>query len=141
MSHFEKRRICHFCPKRRRIALFSCFNTLIMVISTSTQAGDARRFAHRTVVDFDAGKKGNDAYAPEQKKAGVLRKSVYRSVDNPNEVTIIHDFNDIGKAKAFAASPDLAAPMARMGAPGKPEVWITTSAERRQLFRWVREWR
>jgi quinol monooxygenase YgiN len=107
--------------------------TLFATLSFSSNfvlAAEARLFAHHTVVDFDAWKKGYDAYAPEQKKAGVLRKSVYRSVDNPNEVTVIHDFEDIQKAKAFAASPDLAALMARIGVQGKPQVWITTAAEK-----------
>lgn len=97
--------------------------------STVALADGARLFAHHTVVDFDAWKKGYDAYAPEQKKAGVLKKSVYRSVDNPNEVTVIHDFADVEKAKAFAASPDLAALMAKIGVQGKPQVWITTPEE------------
>lgn len=102
----------------------------ISVYSNSSLAAEARLFAHHTVVDFDVWKKGYDAYALEQKKAGVIRKSVYRSVDNPNEVTVIHDFKDIQKAKDFAASPDLASLMAKIGVQGKPQVWITTTAEK-----------
>lgn len=102
------------------------------VLSPSSALSDgARLFAHHTVADFATWKQGYDAYAPEQKKAGVLRKSVYRSVENPNEVTVIHDFADVGQAKAFANSPDLAALMKKIGVQGKPEVWITTPEETR----------
>jgi len=95
---------------------------------------EARLFAHHTVFDLDAWKKGYDASAPEQKKAGVLRKSVYRSVDSPNEVTVIHNFELRQKAKAFVATPGLTGLIARIGVQGKVQVWITTTAEKIDAF-------
>ena len=100
------------------------------MISTSL-AGGVRLFAHHTVADFNRWKVGYDSYAKEQKRAGVIKKSVYRSVDNPNEVTVIHDFKDLNRAKVFANSPELAALMVKIGVQGKPQIWITKVAEKR----------
>jgi hypothetical protein len=36
---------------------------------------------------------------------------VYQSADDPNDVTVIHDFHRAEKAKAFAALPELKAAM------------------------------
>jgi len=101
-----------------------------LMISISLAEG-VRLFAHHTVADFNIWKKGYDSYAKEQKRAGVIKKSVYRSVDNPNEVTVIHDFKDLNSAKVFANSPELAALMAKIGVQGRPEIWITKVAEKR----------
>ena len=42
-------------------------------------------------------------FANYQKTHGVIHESVYQSTDNPNDITVIHDFNNIAEAKAFAA--------------------------------------
>jgi hypothetical protein len=47
-------------------------------------------------------------------------------VDDPNDVTIIHDFHSLGKAKAFAGSPDLKAAMEKSGVKVAPQIWYTT---------------
>jgi hypothetical protein len=47
-------------------------------------------------------------------------------VDDPNDVTVIHDFHSVDKAKAFAGSPDLKAAMEKSGVKGAPQIWYTT---------------
>lgn len=47
-----------------------------------------------------------------------------RSVDDPNAVTVVLDFSDIGKAKAFVASADLKAVMTSAGVVGRPDIHI-----------------
>lgn len=115
--------------KRCMIILLSSMLISGLMISVST-AQSARLFAHHTVADFEIWKKGYDSFAREQKKAGVIKKSVYRSVDNPNEVTVIHDFKDLNRARAFANSPELEALMVKIGVQGKPQIWITKVAEK-----------
>jgi ABC-type sugar transport system substrate-binding protein len=97
--------------------------------ATGTALADgARLFVHHEVADYGVWRKTFDAFAPTQKKLGVIGTSVYQSADNANDVTVIHDFKSVEKAKAFAASPDLKAAMGKAGVKGAPQVWITTKS-------------
>ncbi len=88
-------------------------------------AEDVRMFVRHDVADYAAWKKGYDAYAPTQKKMGVFFEAVYQSTENPNDVTVIHDFHSLEKAKAFAASADLKETMSKLGVKGMPQIWYT----------------
>jgi hypothetical protein len=99
---------------------------LAVTLSGLAQAEDVRMFVRHDVADYGVWKKGYDNYAPMQKKAGVYFKAAYRSVDNPNDVTVIHDFHSLEKAKAFADSADLKAAMSKLGVKGAPQIWYTT---------------
>src|SRR5579863_5406912 len=90
------------------------------------RAGDVRIFVCHEVADYGAWKKSYDAFAPTQKSLGVIYQAVYQSADDPNDVTVIHDFHSLDKAKAFAASPDLKAAMEKSGVKGAPQIWYTT---------------
>ena len=94
----------------------------------AAQAEDARLFARHEVANYGVWRKAFDAFAPTQKKLGVIGSAVYRSVDNPNDVTVVHDFHSVDEAKAFAASPELKAAMEKAGVKGAPQIWITTKS-------------
>jgi hypothetical protein len=81
---------------------------LVVTLSGLAQAEDVRMFVRHDVADYGVWKKG------------------YESVDNPNDVTVIHDFHSLEKAKAFADSADLKASMSRLGVKGVPQIWYTT---------------
>lgn len=98
--------------------------------SSAAFAGDVRMFVHHDVADYAVWKKGYDSYAVEQKKGGVFFQAVYQAAENPNDVTVIHDFHSLEKAKAFAASPDLKATMDKLGVKGAPQIWITTKGKK-----------
>ena len=83
-------------------------------------------FVRHEVSDYAAWRKTFDAFAPIQKKAGVINKAVYRSTDDPNDVTVIHEFHSLEEAKAFAALPELKAAMEKGGVKGAPQIWYTT---------------
>jgi quinol monooxygenase YgiN len=95
-----------------------------------SRAGDVRMFVRHEVADYGAWRKAFDAFAPTQKKAGVIYKAVYQSIDDPNDVTVIHEFRSLEKAKAFAALPELKAAMENGGVKGAPQIWYTTKAAR-----------
>jgi ABC-type sugar transport system substrate-binding protein len=61
----------------------------------AAQADDVRLFARHEVADYGVWRKSFDAFAPTQKKLGVLYSAVYRAADNANDVTVIHDFHSI----------------------------------------------
>jgi ABC-type sugar transport system substrate-binding protein len=92
----------------------------------AARAEDVRMFVHHEVADYGTWRKAYNAFAPMQKKAGVFFKAVYQSTDDPNDVTVIHDFHSLEKAKAFAASPELKAAMEKSGVKGAPQIWYTT---------------
>lgn len=94
-------------------------------------AADVRMFVRHDVADYSAWRKGYNAYAPTQKKMGVFFEAVYQSPDNPNDVTVIHDFHSLEKAKAFAASADLKETMGKLGVKGAPQIWFTAKGARK----------
>jgi len=94
----------------------------------AVQAEDARLFVRHEVADYGVWRKAFDAFAPTAKKSGAINGAVYRSADNANDVTVIHDFHSVQKAKAFTASPELKAAMEKAGVKGAPQIWITTKS-------------
>ena len=113
-----------------KIMLIS-FGLSTVVISNYTYAANVRLFVRHTVSDFKVWQKGYDSFAPMQKQAGVFHKAVYQSIDNPNDVTVIHDFHSLEQAKAFISSKSLVEAMSSDGVQGKPEMWITTITEKK----------
>ena len=105
---------------------------ILVFIGTTTvaMAGDVRLFVHHEVADYAVWKKGYNDYAKTQKKMGVIYQAVYQSIDNPNDVTVIHDFHSAEKAKAFVNSPDLKATMEKLGVKGEPHIWYTTKGKK-----------
>jgi len=89
-------------------------------------AENVRMFVRHEVADYATWRTAFNSFAPTQKKLGVISKSVYQSTDNPNDITVIHDFRSLEKAKAFAASPELKSAMEKAGVKGAPQIWFTT---------------
>jgi hypothetical protein len=87
-----------------------------------------RMFVRHTVNDYNAWRKVYDAFADEQENAGVRSEAVYQSVDNPNDVTVLHDFVDIDAARAFVDSAMLREAMTSAGVQGQPQVWFTNES-------------
>ena len=85
----------------------------------------ATMFVRHTVSDYKAWRKAYDDFAPTQKAKGVTAKAVYQAADNPNEITVTHDFATIAAAQAFAGSPELKKAMQGAGVVGTPTIWFT----------------
>lgn len=68
----------------------------------------------------------HDRFAPTQKALGVLDQAVYQAVDNPNDITVRHEFVTLEAAQVFGASSELGAAMHDAGVEGAPTVWFTT---------------
>jgi heme-degrading monooxygenase HmoA len=77
------------------------------------------------VADFAQWKVAFDGHAPARAAAGLTGGRVYRSLDDPNETTIIFEFADEAKARAFTTAPDLREAMNKGGVIGQPAVhWL-----------------
>jgi antibiotic biosynthesis monooxygenase (ABM) superfamily enzyme len=88
----------------------------------------ATLFVRHKVADYAAWRRVYDAAKPQQDAAGVLGAAIYRSVDDPNELTVSHDFASVESARAWAASPELHAALESAGVLGAPTVWFTNRA-------------
>lgn len=74
------------------------------------------------VKDFDAWKLGYDAHRPKRAAAGVAEKYLLQGDDNPNEVIVLFEADDVSQARAFAESADLRQTMESAGVTGKPDI-------------------
>jgi opacity protein-like surface antigen len=99
---------------------------LLAGLTATADAADVRMYIHHEVADYSAWRKVYDAFAGGQRKLGVTRQAVYQSIENPNDVTVTHDFRTTEKAKAFLSSPEVKSTMDKAGVKGTPKIWITT---------------
>ena len=74
------------------------------------------------VADFAKWKPVYDAHLAARQKAGLQEKNLLRSVDNPNEVVLLFEAEDLKRAQAFADSSDLREAMQKAGVVGKPDI-------------------
>lgn len=58
-------------------------------------------FVRHAVSDYPAWRKTYDGFLPIQKANGVLSEAVYQSIDDPNDVTVTHEFATLEAAQAF----------------------------------------
>jgi hypothetical protein len=82
-------------------------------------------FVRHQVADFAQWKAAYDAFRPTQQALGVTAEAVYRSPEDPNDVTVTHDFATLDAARAFVESQDLRSAMEQAGVAGEPTIWFT----------------
>ena len=96
-------------------------------VATAT-AENVRMYVRHEVNDYAAWRKVYDDFDATRRKMGVTAQAVYRTIDNPNDVTVTHDFGSVEAAKAFAASAELKGAMEKAGAKSARQIWLTTEA-------------
>ena len=82
-------------------------------------------FGRHTVANYKAWRKVYDDFAPVQKAKGVTAQAVYQAADNPNDITVTHDFATDEAANAFVNSEELKSAMQNAGVVGAPTIWFT----------------
>jgi opacity protein-like surface antigen len=112
-----------------RAFLLAGFLALAVIGSAGpAAAADVQLFVRHEVADYAAWRKAFDGFQAKAHKMGATSGAVYRSVDNPNDVTVRHGFKSAEKARAFIASPELKTAMEGAGVKGAPQAWITNVA-------------
>ena len=111
--------------KIRNLLIACLMGIAVLGAAGVARASDVRMFVRHEVAAYGAWRTAYDSFAPTQKKMGVIYQAVYQSTENPNDVTVIHDFHSLEKAKAFAASAELKAAMEKSGVKGAPQIWYT----------------
>jgi hypothetical protein len=76
------------------------------------------------VKDFSEWKRGYDAHNPKRVEAGLTEKQLLRAVQDPNEVFILFEAQDLKRAQDFAASTDLKEKMQEVGVVDKPDIYF-----------------
>jgi len=75
------------------------------------------------VADYDKWRAGFDANESSRKSAGSTGvNQYYRDVDNPNNVTLVLEWEATDKAQAFLNDPNTKASMDAAGVTGRPAV-------------------
>jgi hypothetical protein len=85
-------------------------------------------FVRHEVSDYATWRKVYDGFAPVQKANGVMAAAVYQAADNPNDVTVTHEFATVEAAQAFGKLEELRSAMRTAGVLGAPTVWVTNKA-------------
>jgi quinol monooxygenase YgiN len=82
-------------------------------------------FLRHKISDYAAWRKVYDAAGPMKKAGGVIGEAVYQSADDPNDITVTHEFATIEVAKAYLDNPELKQAIQKAGVIGAPTVWLT----------------
>ena len=85
----------------------------------------ATLFVRQTVADYKTWRKVYDDFASVRTSLGVTAAAVYQATDNPNDITVTHDFATAEGAQSFAKSPELKKAMQKAGVVGAPTIWLT----------------
>ncbi|MFL6136317.1 MAG: antibiotic biosynthesis monooxygenase [Frankiaceae bacterium] len=75
----------------------------------------ATTFLRHNVNDYDEWRQVYDSVADLQRAGGVIEEAVYRSMDDPNEVLVMHRFGSLQEARAFFESDELRAAIDKAG--------------------------
>lgn len=84
---------------------------------------------HR-VKDFATWKPVYDGHAPKRREAGLTDRLVLRSAEDPNNVFVLFEAQDLGRARAFGTSTDLRDTMMKAGVMEQPDVHFLSDAGR-----------
>ena len=75
------------------------------------------------VSDFERFKAEFDAAQELMRQGGFVQTILYRNVDDPSQLTVVHECEDLPKARDFYKSPQFKACIAKAGV-GEPEITI-----------------
>jgi hypothetical protein len=76
------------------------------------------------VSDYSKWKASYDGHAPARQKAGLKEEHLLRNIDEPNEVVLLFQVEEITKAKEFGESTDLREAMQDAGVVDKPDIYF-----------------
>ncbi len=88
----------------------------------------ATLFVRHTTSDYAAWRQVYDGFRPTALTLGVQEDAVYQAADNPNDVTVTHEFATLEAAQAFAGSSELREAMHAAGVASAPTIWFANRA-------------
>ncbi|WP_172294980.1 hypothetical protein [Pseudoruegeria sp. HB172150] len=85
----------------------------------------ARLFIRHRVGEFAPWFKGYSENPDFRSERGVTHDEVHCALADPNDVTVIHDFDSGADAESFVADLRAEGIFSELGVEGAPEIWIT----------------
>jgi hypothetical protein len=82
-------------------------------------------FVRHNVADYDTWREHYDAFQDTDAAQPIKSGTVFRSTEDPRDITVIHEFDNITNAKTLLESPELKAAMEAAGVQGQPQIWFT----------------
>lgn len=82
----------------------------------------AMMIIHHRVQDYEAWRPVYDAHEPARLAAGLTNGRVFRSTDEPDDIVILFDMANRGKAEALLSTEDMKTTMQRAGVQGRPDI-------------------
>ena len=89
----------------------------------------ARLYVRHPVNDYATWRAAYDSTAEFRAANAVTGQAVYQAVDDPNDVTVWHDFDTVEAAQTFAGLDELKNIMMEAGVAGPPTVWIVNETD------------
>ena len=86
----------------------------------------AHLLVRHKVADFARWKAVFDGHAAAQRAAGITVTHVMRNVEDPGEVILLFDVEDVERAKAFVFSPQVPVAQQESGVADKPDIYFLT---------------
>ena len=88
----------------------------------------ASMLVQHQVKDYTAWKKVYDSVKDLRTSNGELSDKIYRDASDPNQLTVVFEWDSLENAKKYANSPELKAAMERAGVEGKPSIHFLNEA-------------
>ncbi|MCH7760163.1 antibiotic biosynthesis monooxygenase [candidate division TA06 bacterium] len=82
------------------------------------------------VADFDKWKAVFDEHSSVRQASGSKGGVVFRSSDDPNEVVILMEWENLEKARQFSQSEDLKEAMQKAGVADQPDIYFLDEADK-----------
>jgi heme-degrading monooxygenase HmoA len=86
-------------------------------------------FIRHTVVDFAAWRPAFEEHGFTRRANGSQRERIFRNADDPNEVMLLLEWDDLSRARLFIDSDDLREAMERAGVTGRPDIWFLVDGD------------
>jgi len=81
------------------------------------------------VEDYEKWKLGFDEHGTTRQERGSKGGRLFRNADDPNEVTIVLEWDNLENARHFAHSEELREAMQRRGVVGQPDMYFLEEVE------------
>ena len=85
---------------------------------------------HHKVTDYAKWKTVFDEHAKMRESGGSKGGWLFQSADDPNEIVIVFEWENLDEARAFVGSDDLREAMEKAGVAGPPTIVVMEELER-----------
>ena len=90
----------------------------------------AHMLVRHKVAEYAKWKPIFDEHGASRKASGSKGSQLFRNADDPNELVILIEWEDLGKAKEWAGSDDLQQAMEKASVVGRPDIYFLDEVER-----------